>query len=76
MAPPQDHMFYIGLYSEKREKILFLSQTMIRLRALIFGMYYHLVDPYQVCSNNALGTIKWLAPGVARDMVSFQLYKF
>ena len=47
-------MFYIGQYCEKHEKI-FLSET-IRLRALILGMKHHLVDPFQVCSNSALGT--------------------
>ena len=35
MAHPGGHMFYIGLYREKHEKI-FLSET-IGLRALIFG---------------------------------------
>ena len=35
-GPPQGHLFYIGLYKEKHEKI-YLSET-IRLRALIFGM--------------------------------------
>ena len=34
--PPGGHMFYIGLYREKHEKI-FLSET-IWHRALIFGM--------------------------------------
>ena len=42
-------MFYIGLYREKHGKII-LSET-IRPRALIFGMYHHLVDLYQVCSH-------------------------
>ena len=31
-------------------KKIFLSET-TRPRALIFDMYYHLVDFYQVCSN-------------------------
>ena len=53
MAPPRGHMFYIGLYSEKPEKI-FLSET-IRHRVLIFGMKHHLLDIYQVCSNMPLG---------------------
>ena len=53
-AHSRGHMFYIGLYRIKHEKI-FLSET-IRLRALIFGMQHHLVDFFQVCSNNALGT--------------------
>ena len=47
------HMFYIGLYRETHGNI-FLSET-IRPRDLIFGMQHHLVDFYQVCSNNALG---------------------
>ena len=47
------HMFYIGLHRDKHEKI-FMSET-VRLRALIFGMWHHLVDLYQVCSNNAIG---------------------
>ena len=34
-------------------KKIFLSET-IMLRALIFGMKQHLVDLFQVCSNNAL----------------------
>ena len=49
MAPPRGHMFYIGLYREKYEK-LFLSET-TRPRTLIFGMKHHLVNLYQVCSN-------------------------
>ena len=46
------HMFYIGLYREKHEKTL--SDT-TRPRALIFGMKHHLVNNYQVCSNNGPG---------------------
>ena len=48
-----DHTHYF-LYREKHGKII-LSET-IRPRALIFGMYYHLVDLYQVCSNYTPGT--------------------
>ena len=55
-------MFYISLYREKHEKI-FLSGT-IWPRALIFGMKHHLVDSYQLCSNNAPGDQKWLHPVV------------
>ena len=55
-------MFYIGLYRENVEKI-FLSET-TRPRALIFGMYHHLVDLYQVCSNNSHGAKNGPAPGV------------
>ena len=50
---PCGHIFYIGLYREIHQKI-FLSET-IRLRALIFGLWHHLVDLYQVFSNYALG---------------------
>ena len=46
-------MFYIGLYREKHEKI-FLSETR-KPRLLIFVMWHHLMDLYQVCSNNAPG---------------------
>ena len=46
-GPPGGHIFYKGLYREKHGKI-FLSET-IRHRTLIFGMYHHLVDLYQVC---------------------------
>ena len=53
MACPGGHMFYIGLYREKHENI-FSSET-TRPRALIFGMKYHIVDLYQVCSNYAPG---------------------
>ena len=46
-------MFDIGLYRGKHEKS-FLSET-IRPRALIFGMYHHLVDLYPDCSDYAHG---------------------
>ena len=62
MAPPRGHMFYIGLYREKHEKI-FLSET-TRFRALIFGMLHHLVDFYQVCPNYAPGAKSGPASGV------------
>ena len=42
-------MFYIGLHREQHKKIV-LSET-TRPRALIFGLKYHLVDLYLVCSN-------------------------
>ena len=35
---PRGHMFYIGLYRVKDEKIFFKLSETIRLRALIFGM--------------------------------------
>ena len=70
-------MFYIVLYREKHEKI-FLSET-IRLRALIFGMYHHLVDLFQVCSNNALGTkngLPQVSPGTWSAFNRFQYVSF
>ena len=63
---PRGHM----LYSEKHEKI-FLTET-IMPRVLIIGMYHHLVDLYQVCSNYAPGAKSGPAPGVPRDLASFQ----
>ena len=60
-ARPGSHMFYIGLYWEKHEKI-FLSET-IRPRALIFSMLHHLVNLYQFCSNYALGAKNGLPLG-------------
>ena len=48
MAPPWGHMFYIGLYREKHEKILFKTT---RPRALISDVKHHLVNLSQVCSN-------------------------
>ena len=56
-------MFYIGLYSEKLEKI-FLS-AIIRPKVLIFGIQHHLVNFYQVCLNYAPGTKNGPAPGVS-----------
>ena len=47
------HMFHIGLYGDNVEKTS-LSET-TRPRALIFGLSHHLVDLYQVCSNNTRG---------------------
>ena len=47
----------------KLEKKNFLSETR-RPRVLIFGMLHHIVDLYQVCSNNAHGVKNGLAPGV------------
>ena len=44
MAQPQGHVFYIGIYREKYEKI-FLSET-IRPKALIFGMKHNLINLY------------------------------
>ena len=59
-GPHGGHMFYIGLYREKYEKI-FLSET-IRLRALIFGKYHHLVDLYQVFFKLCPWGQKWPCP--------------
>ena len=53
-------MFYIGLYREQHKKIFFSETT--RPGALIFGMWYHLVDPYQVCSNESPGAKNGPAP--------------
>ena len=53
-------MFYIGLYREQHEKIFLFETT--RPRALIFGMWYHLV--YQVCSKYSPGANNGPAPGV------------
>ena len=44
-------------------KKIFLSEA-TRPRALIFGMYYHHVDLYQVCSNYSPGAKTGPAPGV------------
>ena len=54
MAPPQGHMLTIGVYSEKHETI-FLSET-IWPGVLTIGMYYHLLDLYEVSLNYAPGT--------------------
>ena len=51
-------MFYIGFYRENHEKI-FLSET-ARPKVLIFSMKHHLVNVYQVCSNNTPGAKKWI----------------
>ena len=53
-------MFYIGLYREEHEKIF--SET-TRPRALVFDMWHHLVDLYQVCSNYAPGAKNAPTPG-------------
>ena len=60
IALPGGHLFNIDLYREKQEKILFEA---IRPRPLIFGMKLHLVDHYQVCSNNPSGAKNCPAPG-------------
>ena len=54
-------MFNIGFYRQNMKKI-FLSQTM-RTKVLIFGMYNHLVDFYQVCSNCPPGAKNCPVPG-------------
>ena len=58
-------MFDRGLYREKHGKI-FYSET------LIFGKEHDLVELYQVCSKYNPGAKIGLAPGVNRDLVSFQ----
>ena len=55
-------MFYIEIYMVNLNTI-FLSDTTWP-RALILGMYYHLVDLYQVCSNYTPGANNGPAPGV------------
>ena len=47
-------MFYIGLLYRENMKKIFLSET-TRPSWLIFGLWHHLVDLYQVCSNLPLG---------------------
>ena len=61
MAPPRGHMFNIGLYREKREKIFWSETT--KPSTLIFCMKHHLVNLYQVCSNYFPGAKNGLAPG-------------
>ena len=62
MTPLLGHMFNIGLYREKHEKI-FLSET-TRPRALIFIMKHHLVNLFQVCSNDIPGAKNGPSRGV------------
>ena len=58
-------MFYIGLlYSENMKKIL-LSETK-RPSRLIFGLWHHLVDLYQVGSNTAPGAKNGPSPRSSR----------
>ena len=54
-------MFYIGLYREQHKQIYLSEAT--RPKGLIFGMQYHLVDLYQVCSNYSPGAKNGTAPG-------------
>ena len=49
LVPLWGHMFYIGLFKKKHEKI-FVSET-TRPRALMFGIKHHLANLCQVCSN-------------------------
>ena len=53
MASPSGTRVLHRLIDGKHEQI-FLSET-TRHRALIFGMYYHLMYIYQVCSNYVPG---------------------
>ena len=64
-------MFYIGLKRENHEKIL--PET-TRPRVLIFGMKYHIVNIYQVCSNYILGAKNGPDTGVT-CLTSLDLYK-
>ena len=50
MALSRESKVFINLYRENM-KNFYLSET-TRPRALIFGMKHHLVDFYQVCSND------------------------
>ena len=67
---PVGNMVYIGLNRGKHEQI-FSSET-TSPRGFLFGMQHHLVDLYHVCSNYAPRVKNGPAPGVTRDMVSFQ----
>ena len=49
---------------KRKHKKNFLSETLGLDRALTFGMYHHLVDLYQVCSNYTPGSKNVSAPGV------------
>ena len=62
MGPPRGSHVLHRLKKGKHEKI-FLPET-TRTRALIFDMYHHLVDLYQVCSNYAPGASNRSVPGV------------
>ena len=54
MGPPLgSHVLHIGLLQGKHDKFFVFGTT--RNKALILSMYYHLVDHYQVCSNDAAG---------------------
>ena len=44
-------------------------------KALIFGMYHHLVDIYQVCLNDAPGAKNGPAPWVMCHMFYIGLYR-
>ena len=59
MTPPRGSH---ALHRKTHEKV-FLSETK-RPRALIFGMKYHPVDLYQVCSNYTPGAKNGPTPGV------------
>ena len=52
-----------NIYFQDETLKIFLSET-TRPRALIFGMYYHLVDIYQVFSNYPHGAKNGPAPGI------------
>ena len=57
-------LWVLGFHIEIKEIFLiFLSQT-VKARALIFGMWYLLVDLYQVCSYDAHGIKTGPTPGV------------
>ena len=54
-------MFFIDLYRENMKKII-LSET-TRPISLLFGVRHHLVNLYQVCSNDAPGAKNGPVPG-------------
>ena len=59
--PPGSHVLHRLIYGKTLKKF-FLSET-IRPRALIFGMWHHLIDLYQVFSNYTPEAKNGPAPG-------------
>ena len=62
-GPTRGHMFCIGLYREKYEKIFLSETTRPRTFIPVFGMKHHLVNLYQVCSNYIPRGQKMARPG-------------
>ena len=67
---PGAYEFFIG----KSYKIFF-SET-AKPRALIFGMYYHLMALYLVCSNYDPRAKKWPHPGAYKFFIGKSLKIF